>query len=63
MGSVMTGSQHPCREAVSHPFCPVPSPSNVGKRANEGLHREEKGGDMKNKSHLNKMETDETSRS
>lgn len=49
MGSVMTGSQHPCREAISHPFCPVPSLSNVGERANEGEDREETGSDIKSK--------------
>jgi hypothetical protein len=63
MGSVTTGSQHPCREAISNPFCPVPSLSNVGEGANEGGDREETGSDIKSKSYLNKMETDETSQS
>ena len=34
-GAVITGSEHPTRETVTHPSSPVPSSSNVGDNAGE----------------------------
>ncbi|EJT69969.1 hypothetical protein GGTG_12146 [Gaeumannomyces tritici R3-111a-1] len=36
-GAVITGSEHPTRETVTHPSSPVPSSSNVGDNAGEQL--------------------------
>ncbi|KAJ5094608.1 hypothetical protein N7456_010469 [Penicillium angulare] len=38
-GAIQTGSAHPHRESISHPFAPIPAASNVDKDANEDLHR------------------------
>ncbi|KAL6836499.1 hypothetical protein J3E69DRAFT_321748 [Trichoderma sp. SZMC 28015] len=48
MGSVTTGSQHPCREAISHPFCPEAGPMSLRERSNS----REEGCETKCKSHL-----------
>ncbi|PNP52097.1 hypothetical protein THARTR1_07306 [Trichoderma harzianum] len=55
MGSVTTGSQHPSREAISHPFRPESGPTNLLERSNskkegnetkrKSLLGEEQGGD------------------
>ncbi|KAH8125732.1 hypothetical protein FP744_10002445 [Trichoderma asperellum] len=55
IGTICTGSQHPHRETVSHPFSPVPCQSNVDERANKGLQGTKKEGDMEDKSHLCEM--------
>ncbi|KAL6795340.1 hypothetical protein J3E68DRAFT_404035 [Trichoderma sp. SZMC 28012] len=48
MGSVTTGSQHPCREAISHPFCPEAGPISLRERSNS----KDEGSETKCKSHL-----------
>ncbi|KAL7937972.1 hypothetical protein V8C35DRAFT_290439 [Trichoderma chlorosporum] len=58
MGSVTTGSQHPSREGISHPFCPVPSLSNECERTNSNEEKEKgKGSDVRRESSLCKMES------
>ncbi len=52
MGAVVTGSEHPIRESVSHPTCPVPSSSNVEGRANEQLRGQEATGEVMSASPL-----------
>ncbi|KAL7950185.1 hypothetical protein V8C42DRAFT_361195 [Trichoderma barbatum] len=58
MGSVTTGSQHPSREAISHPFCPVSEQGNLCERTNSG---EEKRGKVRRKSLLHHMESSDKS--
>ncbi|KAL7789057.1 hypothetical protein V8C37DRAFT_221286 [Trichoderma ceciliae] len=62
IGNVITGSRHPCREGISHPFCSVPSQSNVSEGSNRGFQDEDKRGDSTTKSHLHEIERDEASR-
>ncbi|KAL4937826.1 hypothetical protein BDV06DRAFT_202201 [Aspergillus oleicola] len=42
-GAIHTGTSHPVRESISHPYAPIPNTSNVITGANEGLHRESSG--------------------
>ncbi|KAF5860022.1 hypothetical protein ETB97_002108 [Aspergillus alliaceus] len=37
-GVIQTGTAHPTRESISHPYAPVPSTGNVKTDANKGLH-------------------------
>ncbi|KAL2826769.1 hypothetical protein BJY01DRAFT_229534 [Aspergillus pseudoustus] len=37
-GAIHTGTSHPVRESISHPYAPVPNTSNVITGANEGFH-------------------------
>ncbi|GCB21201.1 mRNA stability protein mug134 [Aspergillus awamori] len=34
---IKTGTAHPVRESISHPFAPVPSTGNAGNEANNGI--------------------------
>jgi len=44
IGFTETGREHPLRQNISHPFCPVPDNSNVDKDANRPLsHRRGSG--------------------
>lgn len=36
-GAVQTGTVHPARESISHPYAPIPNASNVTSDANEGF--------------------------
>lgn len=36
-GDIQTGTAHPVRESISHPFAPVPSTGNAAKEANDGI--------------------------
>lgn len=36
-GAVQTGTVHPARESISHPYAPIPNASNVTSNANEGF--------------------------
>ncbi|CAK41099.1 uncharacterized protein An12g02590 [Aspergillus niger] len=36
-GDIITGTAHPVRESISHPFAPVPSTGNAGNEANNGI--------------------------
>ncbi|EHK51148.1 hypothetical protein TRIATDRAFT_94369 [Trichoderma atroviride IMI 206040] len=60
IGAISTGSQHPRRETVPQPFCPVPSQSNVDEGANKGLQGAENESDTENKSHLCEMTDQKT---
>jgi hypothetical protein len=56
-GAVETGSEHPHREKISHPFSPVPSSSNVDEDANRQVQGKESTdevstGEVKRTSHL-----------
>ncbi|EHK22232.1 uncharacterized protein TRIVIDRAFT_221518 [Trichoderma virens Gv29-8] len=57
MGSVTTGSEHPNREGISQPFCPVPGLSNL-ERSNS---REQKKGEDICKSHLSETQSSKKS--
>ncbi|KAL7915974.1 hypothetical protein GGI35DRAFT_431184 [Trichoderma velutinum] len=57
MGSVTTGSQHPSREAISHPFCPESGPTNLLERSNS----KDEGSETKCKSHLCKEQSGDKS--
>ncbi|KAF3072540.1 hypothetical protein CFAM422_005217 [Trichoderma lentiforme] len=57
MGSVTTGSQHPCREAISHPFCPESGQASLLDRSNS----RKKGNDTKRKSHLGEEQSGDKS--
>ncbi|GFF26700.1 conserved hypothetical protein [Aspergillus udagawae] len=37
-GTIQTGTAHPLRESIPHPFAPVPSSGNVAEDANRDLH-------------------------
>lgn len=37
-GAIQTGTSHPVRESISHPYAPIPNTSNVTNDANEGFH-------------------------
>jgi len=52
IGTIKTGPEHPVREKISHPLSPVPSSSNVGENANQGMQSEKNTGEMKHTSHL-----------
>ncbi|KAH6616055.1 camp-regulated phosphoprotein family protein Igo1 [Chaetomium sp. MPI-SDFR-AT-0129] len=52
IGGVVTGSEHPTRESVSHPACPVPSSSNVEGGANEPLRGQKATGEVMSVSKL-----------
>ncbi|RAK90802.1 hypothetical protein BO79DRAFT_280940 [Aspergillus costaricaensis CBS 115574] len=36
-GDIQTGTAHPVRESISHPFAPVPSTGNAAREANDGI--------------------------
>ncbi|KAJ6027961.1 hypothetical protein N7540_003537 [Penicillium herquei] len=38
-GAIQTGSAHPHKDSISHPYAPIPAASNVDKDANEDLYR------------------------
>lgn len=38
-GAIQTGTAHPHRESISHPYAPIPAASNVDKDANEDVNR------------------------
>lgn len=38
-GAIQTGSAHPHRDSISHPYAPIPSASNVGNDANEDSYK------------------------
>ncbi|BCS27317.1 uncharacterized protein APUU_60365S [Aspergillus puulaauensis] len=38
-GAIQTGTEHPHRDSISHPYAPIPAASNVGKDANEDVNR------------------------
>lgn len=35
---IQTGTVHPLRESISHPYAPVPNTSNANNNANRDLH-------------------------
>jgi hypothetical protein len=37
-GAIQTGTSHPVRESISHPYVPIPNTSNVAGGGNEDLH-------------------------
>ncbi|KAL6698165.1 hypothetical protein J3F84DRAFT_366696 [Trichoderma pleuroticola] len=57
MGSVTTGSQHPSREAISHPFRPESGPTNLLERSNS----KKEGNETKRKSLLGEEQGGDTS--
>ncbi|KAL5084812.1 hypothetical protein Trisim1_011373 [Trichoderma cf. simile WF8] len=57
MGSVTTGSQHPSREAISHPFCPESGQANLLERSNS----KDKGTETKRKSLLGEEQSGDKS--
>lgn len=38
-GAVQTGTEHPHRDSISHPYAPIPAASNVDMDANEDVNR------------------------
>ena len=52
MGTVNTGSEHPLRENISHPSCPVPSSSNVEGDGTRQLQGGKDTGEIRPASHL-----------
>ncbi|OJJ67673.1 hypothetical protein ASPBRDRAFT_58771 [Aspergillus brasiliensis CBS 101740] len=39
-GDIQTGTAHPVRERIPHPFAPVPSTANATNKANDGIHED-----------------------
>ncbi|KAL6881199.1 hypothetical protein J3F83DRAFT_721400 [Trichoderma novae-zelandiae] len=52
MGSVTTGTQHPIRETISRPFCPVAEGLLRRRSSSESKEGDDKGEETRCKSHL-----------
>ncbi|KAJ0424021.1 hypothetical protein BJY00DRAFT_309831 [Aspergillus carlsbadensis] len=46
-GAIHTGTSHPVRGSISHPFAPIPNTSNVGSGADEGVYAHAHGHGVK----------------
>ncbi|KAF5021117.1 hypothetical protein F66182_6817 [Fusarium sp. NRRL 66182] len=51
IGAVTTGSQHPYRQDVPGPSCPVPSSSNITDHANDDSPAKKRSGESKTATH------------
>lgn len=45
-GAIQTGTVHPLREGISHPYAPVPNTCNANNDANKDLNEKKPGPEM-----------------
>lgn len=60
---IETGTDHPLRKSISHPYAAVPHTSNVNQDANKESHTQKTGGKQSTESLLHlRTDSDETSK-